>query len=1390
MTGSDKLLLISSNVSRQAASVIVQNVSSSPILLNPSSSIGFLIIRPEPLYVPRFLPILIHNVPIRHFSTEGLRSKSRKVENEIMFLPSGNFSSDLYEGFTNLTNQIKPTIYQAHQIVQFKSFPGENENFDLQSISLRCIKQKDSCKNLIPVRVHIKSLWQKTGSLELNILPWDSSLTPPHSLLCSTCKLTHGLHFPSHCPSLEQCSFCSQNESLHSRGDCSNMDFCWNCEGDHYWRSCPLPILNKQQKELTQYGFMFKKVEDVTRITYRYSPDEEQEVLTRSEAVEKLLNHWRQVSSAWKGTFLVGYNVFMIMAVISDLVDNQKPNKDVRFDFFKNIRGLIDVKWLFPGSLEDKSLAGLCSALDIHYLEKKTLKPTAELKFVDRAITEILREELNLSLYSDISLLCKNYSVKVFKSDLKGISRKHIISEKVLFKKLRTNEVAVESSEEESDDDDENELIKNYVDFREKKAVHHIHQLEMRDEDKKEFILSVKTFEVGGQRYLNSLCLGTITGKILLNFEAIIPSCFYNKIPDGVHGRLCPTCSDSRTPTLHSSEDCPTRDICTIHAAQVKQHKRLECREERCWNCGEDHNWRRCQETILTETQQYIAAVGYKTGALSHTGVRMFTFAKDVENIEVSVECEREDKVYERLIGVLESSKREHRKNVLVGFNIAEQLQDLMECCESSSYSKEEIINHIHSICEVQSMPQYERETRGLHKILERDQIIIKNSKLKQTLEVVRSISKLLIDINKNTASGRRKATVKFSEGNCKTLATKKLNIVAPNSSISQLILEDKAAKNTEEFSLVVVVYLDHVDDVIKTLEITVYEPENKIIYEGSVMKVEKDRDEKELRYLIRSMADKILLEHRKNPRITIITPCPESFRVFEQYFRETVKRSSDIFDQWFCIRQALSRLNHPFTKLPTHAIIFDKDVVDKIETKVLKETTKHSRTKKMFKIYKFLQKKDVEAQCIKIKESLSKAIVFFDITFKSGDFCDDYGCPLIQKICFKFLESSVRVCEKVDVFLSLISSLRNHKKVIFIGLNEASLEGLLQIGFFNHEVFEHFTLGVNTITELVKNHGISGDIQDYLRSHGGVEESSELILTMEKVFNQLGASDSFPLTSHFVNKLLLNSPLQIFSEKFVLLKINRKTWNPGKNVFDAELLRTFWNIDSEQFIVKLNVISYSNPLFEKLVVPAQSSLIDVDKQKNIRVVAVNKSKQTIVRMPINNQQSGIIFGIIELLEKQKEETAVTGFEELKEDFYNRWPDRLKKKKVLEEMVTSFKRLGYSTYQEALTSVLNKSCSVQKLIANLHSFVVNDFCNSCEVSELMLSRLYNQFVSTQQSKEKYPEYSCLLEKKYPQDWLIRSTVDGESVEFQFAYSRVSLEERREEEAEIITVDQG
>ena len=124
-------------------------------------------------------------------------------------------------------------------------------------------------------------------------------------------------------------------------------------------------------------------------------------------------------------------------------------------------------------------------------------------------------------------------------------------------------------------------------------------------------------------------------------------------------------------------------------------------------------------------------------------------------------------------------------------------------------------------------MPQYERETRGLHKILERDQIIIKNIKLNQTLEVVRSISKLLIDINKNTASGRRKATVKFSEGNCKTLATKKLNIVAPNSSISQLILEEKAAKNTEEFSLVVVVYLDHVDDVIKTLEISVYEPEN-----------------------------------------------------------------------------------------------------------------------------------------------------------------------------------------------------------------------------------------------------------------------------------------------------------------------------------------------------------------------------------------------------------------------------------------------------------------------------------------------------------------------------------------------------------------------------------
>ena len=97
LTGSDKLILISSNISKQRVSVIVQNISTSPFLLNPKSSLGFLIVKPQSLRIPRTLPRVPDMQVVKRSSTQGLYSKTKKIGNEILFAPLIDINSNIFD---------------------------------------------------------------------------------------------------------------------------------------------------------------------------------------------------------------------------------------------------------------------------------------------------------------------------------------------------------------------------------------------------------------------------------------------------------------------------------------------------------------------------------------------------------------------------------------------------------------------------------------------------------------------------------------------------------------------------------------------------------------------------------------------------------------------------------------------------------------------------------------------------------------------------------------------------------------------------------------------------------------------------------------------------------------------------------------------------------------------------------------------------------------------------------------------------------------------------------------------------------------------------------------------------------------------------------------------
>ena len=106
LTGSDKLVLISSTNSRNKISAIIQNTSDRPFLLNPNASLGFNISKPDSLNIPRTLPFCHNNFPTRHFSTEALISKSNKSQGQIKYASTRDDGSYFEEELQRRSSKI------------------------------------------------------------------------------------------------------------------------------------------------------------------------------------------------------------------------------------------------------------------------------------------------------------------------------------------------------------------------------------------------------------------------------------------------------------------------------------------------------------------------------------------------------------------------------------------------------------------------------------------------------------------------------------------------------------------------------------------------------------------------------------------------------------------------------------------------------------------------------------------------------------------------------------------------------------------------------------------------------------------------------------------------------------------------------------------------------------------------------------------------------------------------------------------------------------------------------------------------------------------------------------------------------------------------------------
>ena len=236
-----QLSIVSSSASADGATLILQNLSSTPFSLHPDVSLGQAMSWPIPLIAPYRLPSASPNLPWSLSSSRTGLGKTPKVQTPLQI-------QNLHYKTPSLL--IGPDTKQGEET----SLPGCHlssgrikEGFELWSVGMKVMEGTDGELNV--VELHLGSLWRVWKPS----LPLTLHIVPPGFEISSTpCLSCCSFHPWSSCPAMSSCSC----PSPHTRLECSASS-CWNCNDHHNWRQCPLPILTPQQLELTQLGFKF-----------------------------------------------------------------------------------------------------------------------------------------------------------------------------------------------------------------------------------------------------------------------------------------------------------------------------------------------------------------------------------------------------------------------------------------------------------------------------------------------------------------------------------------------------------------------------------------------------------------------------------------------------------------------------------------------------------------------------------------------------------------------------------------------------------------------------------------------------------------------------------------------------------------------------------------------------------------------------------------------------------------------------------------------------------------------------------------------------------------------------------------------------------------------------
>jgi len=596
------LKIRSATVSKDAATVTIENISSSPFTFHQDNSFGHTCAPPQPLTVPHLLPSASLDLPWSlSSSVAGLPSHHSQSPPTLpppststppTLTPSSRHAIHVhYRGSSLLTS---PEAHRSDSLpLPCSTFVPKIEkgHFDLWALSLKVLEMAGGRRAV--VQVHITSLWLQRPPFTLHILPPG---VMEEGQVCLTCSSPHPW---SSCPAMAPCT-CGD----HSRLECS-AGWCWVCGGGHAWRTCTNPILTPHQQELAQYGFTFTK-EGVTK--------EGDKVWDLPAALDHLVDVLVEA-----GTFVavVGFEVLRCIHILGESVGRE----GVLERLMARLGAVVDVQWLVPPEVRDRSLPGLCTWAGLGHRARGLRNCDTDANAVASAVKDIISLEMDLGNINQILGMVKEFGIGLIPSDLARanvLCKTEFIPSKLFFTKYtetsnsKLNNKNHSKTMELDSEIEEDDIPRNYVRPIRKKSMkpHLVPELYAGRQETRVVVLALKAVELAEQTYLASLSVRDLEGGHLLDLPAIVPRDFYSEAPG--EGDECEACrGPGGKAVLHTASMCPADRPCTLHPPDPSKwpprHPRRECTGPTCWNCGASHGglsvfqWTVCPHPILTQ---------------------------------------------------------------------------------------------------------------------------------------------------------------------------------------------------------------------------------------------------------------------------------------------------------------------------------------------------------------------------------------------------------------------------------------------------------------------------------------------------------------------------------------------------------------------------------------------------------------------------------------------------------------------------------------------------------------------------------------------------------------------------------------------------------------------